>query len=51
MRYVIDMQMGWAVVPFIALIGVAYMFVADRLINRKARVVTHRDVPSVAKAA
>ena len=51
MRYFIGMQMGWAAVPFIALIGVAYMFVVDRLITRKTTVVTRKDVPSVAKAA
>jgi hypothetical protein len=51
MRYLIDSQMGWAAVPFIVLIGVAYMWLADRLVNRKAKVARHEDVPSVAKAA
>lgn len=51
MRYFIGMQMGWAVVPFIALIGVAYMWLADRLLAPKAKVASHVDVPSVAKAA
>jgi hypothetical protein len=51
MRYLIDSQMGWAAVPFIALIGVAYMWLADRLLDRKAKVATRVDVPSVAKAA
>jgi hypothetical protein len=51
MRYFIGMQMGWAVVPFIALIGVAYMWLADSLLNRKAKVATRHDVPSVARAA
>ena len=51
MRYFIDSQMGWAAVPFIVLIGVAYMWLADRLLDRKAKVTTHVDVASVAKAA
>jgi hypothetical protein len=51
MRYLIDSQMGWGAVPFIALIGVAYMWLADSLLGRKAKVATREDVPSVAKAA
>jgi hypothetical protein len=51
MRYLIDSQMGWAAVPFIALIGVAYMWLAESLLNRKAKVATRHDIPSVAKAA
>lgn len=51
MRYLIDSQMGWAAVPFIVLIGVAYVWLADRLLNRKARVATREDAPSIAKAA
>jgi hypothetical protein len=53
MRYFIGMQMGWAVVPVIALIGVAYMWLADRLLNRsaKAKGAMRHDVPSIAKAA
>ena len=51
MRYFIGMQMGWAVVPFIALIGVAYMWLADSLLNRKTKVASRVDVPSIAKAA
>jgi hypothetical protein len=51
MRYLIDSQMGWTAVPFIALIGVAYMWLADRLLGRKVKVATSEDVPSVAKAA
>jgi hypothetical protein len=51
MRYFIGMQMGWAAVPFIALIAVAYMWLADRLLGRKTSVATREDAPSVAKAA
>jgi hypothetical protein len=51
MRYLIDSQMGWAAVPFVALIGVAYMWLADSLLGRKVKVTTREDVPSVAKAA
>lgn len=51
MRYFIGMQMGWAAVPVIVLFGVAYLWLADRLLNRKAKVATRHDVPSVAKAA
>jgi hypothetical protein len=51
MRYFIGMQMGWAAVPVIALIGVAYMWLADSLLNRKAKVAIRTDVPSIAKAA
>jgi hypothetical protein len=51
MRYFIGMQMGWAAVPFIVLIGVAYMWLADRVLSRKAEVAIHENVPSIAKAA
>ena len=51
MRYFIESQIGWAAVPFIVLIGVAYMWLADSLLNRKAEVAIRHDVPSVAKAA
>jgi hypothetical protein len=50
MRFFIESEMGWAAVPFIVLIGVAYMWLADRLLTRKASA-THVDVPTIAKAA
>ena len=51
MRYFIGMQMGWAAIPFIVLIGVVYVWLADSLLGRKAKVATREDVPSIAKAA
>jgi hypothetical protein len=51
MRYLIDSQMGWLAVPFVALVGVAYMWLMDSLLRRNVSVERREEAPSVAKAA
>jgi hypothetical protein len=50
MRYMIGSELGWVSVPFILLIGAAYVWVAGRL-GRKVDVRTSEQAPSVRKAA
>lgn len=51
MRYLIGSQMAWVAVPFIALIGAAYVWVADRLLGEKAEVAMPAETSSVKKVA
>jgi hypothetical protein len=51
MRYLIGGQMGWLAVPFVALVGVAYVWVMERLLGETAKVVRREETPSVKKAA
>ena len=51
MRYLIETQMGWVAVPFVALIGVAYMWLMDSLLRRNVKVERREQASSVAKAA
>jgi hypothetical protein len=51
MRYMIGSQLGWIAVPVIFLVGTAYVWVADRLLVRKAQTGTREHTPSVRKAA
>jgi hypothetical protein len=51
MRYLIGSQMGWASVPFIVLAGVAYVWVAERLMARKSKTANTAEAPSVKNAA
>ncbi len=54
MRYMIGSQMDLVAAPIIFLVGVAYVWVADRLLSRKAGARTVEQaptVPGVSKAA
>lgn len=47
MRYMIGGEMGWIAVPVIFLVGVAYVWVAERLLSRKSGARPEEQVPSV----
>jgi hypothetical protein len=51
MRYLIGSQMGLFAVPFIVLVGIAYVWVMDRLLGQKSEIVKRTETPSVTKAA
>jgi hypothetical protein len=51
MRYLIGSQMGLFAVPFIVLIGVAYVWAMERVLGRKSDIVEKTETPSVTKAA
>ena len=51
MHYVIGSQLGWAYVPFIFAVGVAYVWIVDRLLGEQASVRPSQKAPSVPKAA
>ena len=51
MRYMIGSQLGWAAVPFILLVGVAYVWVADRLLGRSTKTTMVEREPKISKAA
>ena len=51
MRYLVGSQMGLFAVPFIVLVGVAYVWVMERLLGRKSDVVKLTETPSVKKVA
>ena len=48
MRYMIGSQMGWIAVPFIFVVGAAYVWIVDRLLSRSTRA-TVSDVTTTAK--
>lgn len=47
MRYMIGSQMDLIAAPIILLVGVAYVWVADRLLNRKTGARPAEQVPTV----
>jgi hypothetical protein len=51
MRYLIGSQIGWAAVPFVLIVGAAYLWLADRWLGRKADVQTSHERESITKAA
>jgi uncharacterized membrane protein len=51
MRYLVGSQMGLFAVPFVVLVGVAYVWVMERLLGRKSEIVKQTETPSVKKAA
>ena len=51
MRYLIGSQIAWGVVPALIVVGAPYVWVVDRLLNRKPAVGTREHAPSVQKAA
>jgi hypothetical protein len=51
MRYLIGSELGWVAVPFIFLVGVAYIWVVDRMLGAKAGVRPQEEAPSATKAA
>jgi hypothetical protein len=51
MRYLVGSQMGLFAVPFVVLVGVAYVWVMERLLGRKSEIVKQTETPSAEKAA
>jgi hypothetical protein len=51
MHYMIGSEMGWAAVPFILLVGVAYVWVADMLLSRSTKTSAQEREPRVDKTA
>jgi hypothetical protein len=51
MGHMIGSQAGWIAVPAIILVGAAYVWVVDRLLNRKPQTSAREHAPSVRKAA
>ena len=51
MRYLVGSQMGLLAVPFVVLVGVAYVWVMERLLGRKSESVTQTDTSNVRKVA
>jgi hypothetical protein len=51
MRYLIGSQMVLVAVPFIVLVGVAYVWVMERLLGRESEVAVPDEQSSVEKAA
>lgn len=51
MRYMIGSEMGWVAVPFILLVGFAYVWVAGRLFSRSSKTTLVERESEVAKAA
>jgi hypothetical protein len=51
MRYLVGSQMGLFAVPFVVLVGVAYVWVTERLLGRKSEIAKQTETPSVRKAA
>lgn len=47
MRYMIGGEMGWIAVPVIFIVGAAYVWVADRLLSKKAGARPQEQVPAV----
>ena len=51
MHYMIGSQMGLIAVPFIFVVGAAYLWIVDRLLNRHATIAVEVEAPRIAKAA
>lgn len=51
MRYLIGSEIGWAALPVLIVVSVAYIWVVDRLLSRKPKAGTRETAPSVEKAA
>ena len=51
MRYMIGSQLDWAAAPFILLVAVAYVWVADRLLGRRSKTTLVESESKVRKAA
>jgi hypothetical protein len=51
MRYLIGSQMGLFAVPFVALVGIAYVWMMERLLGRKSEIVKQTETPSIKKVA
>jgi len=51
MRYMIGSELGWVAVPFIFLVGVAYVWVADRLLSRSTKTTMVEHKARISKAA
>jgi len=51
MRYMIGSDMGWLALPFLAVVFVAYAWVADRLVGRSAKTTMVEREAKISKAA
>jgi hypothetical protein len=51
MRYLVGSQMALLAVPFVVLVGVAYVWVMERLLGRKSEIVRQTESPSLQKVA